>query len=81
MTKETFGGVAYRLLPDGGFVVGDIETRLTAYAYPTSTHATEAKRHPKRVALRMQAQAHASAHCKFRGSDEWHMRNWAKLEG
>ncbi len=77
----TIHNIAYRLLPDGGFVVGDIETGATAYAYATSPNADEAKRHPERVALRMRASAIATLNYKFRGSDEWHMRNWAKLEG
>lgn len=45
--------IAYRLLPDGGFVCGDTQTGLTSYAYQTSTHAERARRHPKLVAREM----------------------------
>jgi hypothetical protein len=37
----------------GGFTVGDTETRVTAYAYPTSPHATNAKKHATQVAAEM----------------------------
>jgi hypothetical protein len=47
--------IVHKLLPDGGFVCGDTETRITSYAYPTSTHATSAKRNPTKVAAEMMA--------------------------
>jgi hypothetical protein len=36
--------IVYRHSPDGAFVAGDSDTGFTAYAYPTSTHAQQAKR-------------------------------------
>lgn len=38
---------------NGGFVCGDRKSGLTAYAYPTSTHARQAKRKPLDVAIVM----------------------------
>ena len=37
--------IVHKLDCHGGFTVGDTETRKTAYAYPTSTHARRARRH------------------------------------
>lgn len=36
----------YRLDDDGAFVCGDSDSRITAYAYPTSKHARVAGRGP-----------------------------------
>lgn len=47
----------YHLDSDGGFTCGDTDTEHTAYAYPTSTHATAAKRNPAKVARQMLRQA------------------------
>lgn len=38
---------------DGGFVVGDTTTNITVYAYPSSEHATKAKKNPAKVAAEM----------------------------
>lgn len=40
--------IKYRMLPDGGFVVGDTETGNASYAYPTSISAEGAKNAPIR---------------------------------
>lgn len=37
----------------GGFVVGDTTSGLTAYAFPSSSHANLAKRDPDKVARQM----------------------------
>lgn len=43
----------YSLANDGSFTTGDSETGLTCYAFPTSSHATKAKRMPLAVAGEM----------------------------
>lgn len=43
----------WKLLPDGGFVAGDTQSRLTSYAYPTSVSAIAAKRDPNKIAHEM----------------------------
>ena len=43
--------------PAGGFTCGDTDTEHTAYAYPSSVHATAAKRNPAKVAAEMLRQA------------------------
>ena len=45
--------IVYRMFEDGGFVAGDTATERTSYAYPTSTHAIDAKRNPAKVAAEM----------------------------
>lgn len=37
----------------GGFLVADFGSGITAYAYPGSIHATDAKTNPARVAAEM----------------------------
>ena len=49
MTSTT-GTILYELDEQGGFTVFDERTGLSSYAYPTSVHATAAKRHPASVA-------------------------------
>jgi hypothetical protein len=72
--------IVYNLLPDGGFVCGDTETRRTSYAYPSSPHADAAKRKPAKVALEMMARENA---CTFAASPlcaSYNVRNWNELE-
>ena len=38
--------IIYKIEADGGFVCGDTNTGLTAYAYPTSPHASNAAKSP-----------------------------------
>lgn len=40
----------------GAFVVGDTESRVTSYAYPSSVHATAAARKPEVIAQTMISQ-------------------------
>ncbi len=47
--------ILYKFDQNGGFVVGDTETGLTSYAYPTSAAANRAKRDGGRVATSMMA--------------------------
>lgn len=67
-----------KLLPDGGFVCGDDVSGKTSYAYPTSTHATLAKRVPFRVADAMLANEtrYGMAH-----EADYDARNWQLLGG
>lgn len=79
--------IFHRVDDEGGFVCGDPESRVTAYAYPTSEHARQAAR----------GMAHASKVAKVMLTHEtyWRQsgvtrptaeevsaqddRNWAKL--
>jgi hypothetical protein len=45
--------IIYTFDDDGAFIAGDTATGRTCYAYPTSTHATKAKKIPQRVAREM----------------------------
>jgi hypothetical protein len=45
--------ILYYLRPDGAFIVGDTKRHVTAYAYPNSPHAVEARTRPAIVAERM----------------------------
>jgi len=45
--------ILYRTGSDGSFMAACMCCRTTAYAYPTSTHANQAKRHPDRTARTM----------------------------
>lgn len=45
--------IYHALDSNGGFVCGDSVTGITSYAYPTSEHATKAKKKPGQVALEM----------------------------
>lgn len=72
--------IVHKLLPDGGFVCGDTETRRTSYAYPTSTHAIMAKRRPNRAAWAMLREANDfPAPVGIQAT--YDARQWAKLEG
>lgn len=45
--------IVWKLKADGAFVAADTATGFTAYAYPTSASATQAKRAPYKVAVDM----------------------------
>ena len=70
--------IVFKLEADGGFVAGDEKTGMTAYAYPTSPHATEAKRAPAKVAAEM---LHAEwAHMRdYPSVQDYDKRNWGRL--
>jgi len=68
--------ISYRLLPDGGFVAGDLATRRTSYAYPSSSFATLARTMPHRIAVDMLASAN-----RWTGDTaDYDARNWALLD-
>lgn len=60
---------------DGGFIAGDTDTGLTCYAYPSSTHATQAKRASAKVAAKMMKNERSTVHDR----SEYDGRHWAKL--
>lgn len=72
--------IIHRMDKQGGFIVGDTATRATCYAYPTSTHATNARKFPEKVAHEMISQEN-----KFRTDVpgftgvENDTRNWSRL--
>ena len=68
--------IEYLLDAQGGFTCGDTETGLTSYAYPTSTHATLARRVPERIAAEMVKAAKRFAHLSRADYDT---RNWQKI--
>ena len=45
--------IVFKHTPDGAFVAGDTERRITTYAYPTSTYALAAESEPDSVAAEM----------------------------
>jgi hypothetical protein len=47
--------IVFKMLPDGGFLAGDTETRRTTHADPKSLFSTKAQRAPARVAADLMA--------------------------
>ena len=74
--------IVYNLLPDGGFVCGDTQTRATSYAYPTSDHAVAARKNPAKVAIDMVKQANEwlAGHDVCSLTANYNLRNWTELE-
>ena len=73
--------LVFKLLPDGGFVAGDTESRLTSYAYPTSTHANAAKRKPEATAREMVKNESRALHSfGVPRVVEYDAHNWQRLE-
>jgi hypothetical protein len=72
--------IQYKLLTDGGFVVGDTETGITAYAYPSSEHATKARKNPSGIASEMIKRENEIAFCHMSNIGLDHdARNWGLL--
>ena len=65
----------FKMLDDGGFVAGDADSRMTAYAYPTSPHAIVAKRYPKLVAEEM-LESERVCFRKVPAVKEYDAKNW-----
>lgn len=78
--SNSFGDVAYRRLPDGAFVAGDRRTGITSYAYPTSEHATRARREPLSVAVEMLSGEMPSVRV-LPTVKQYDGNNWEKLGG
>ncbi len=70
--------IVYKIMEDGGFVCGDTDSTLTSYAYPTSTHATRAKKNAAHVA---QVMLDRELKCLRvdAGVRAYDARNWEKL--
>jgi len=69
--------MAWRLTDDGAFVCGDRTTGTTAYAYPTSEHASNAKRHARATAAKMLAGENARAgRSNIKDIHCWDLRHW-----
>lgn len=71
--------IVFKMLDDGAFVAGDTETQRTSYAYPTSPHATEAKRKPIDVAHEMMKNENCSTRDRSAPIFLYDQRNWARL--
>ena len=67
--------IIFKMEANGGFVCGDTETGLTAYAYPTSQNASDAKHNAANVATRMLSTR------KLGDTDhsDYDKRNWGRL--
>lgn len=65
--------IRYLHQPDGGFLAGDTSTGIAAYAYPTSTHGSMARRDPGRAARAMVA-------CSCKGTDWAFIRRPEQVE-
>lgn len=73
--------ILYKVCEDGAFVAGDTESGLTSYAYPTSTHADDARRNARKPAYlerlardMLKDQRHAA------GRAEYDARNIERLD-
>ncbi len=72
----------YKLDAHGGFTVGDTDTGATSYAYPTSPHATLARRLPDRVAADMAkaANVYDLTYCMTKyNAAHYHRTHWLRL--
>ena len=73
--------VVYKLLKDGAFVAGDTETRNTAYSYPGSANADEAKHASSRLVIAQKMMRFEnSLKAKSMHKAEHDTKNWALLE-
>lgn len=70
----------WKLLEDGGFVVGDAGSQLTGYAYPTSHYALLAKKYPDAIAEQMLIDERVSDR-KNPNVRAYDRRNWMLIEG
>ena len=72
--------IRFKLETNGAFIAGDTETGRTAYAYPSSTYAMQAKRHPKTVAAEMMADENSTG--RWRDAfDDYDLRHWTRING
>lgn len=70
--------IVYKILPDGGFVAGYTESKVTSYAYPSSAHASKARKAPAKVADQMIRFEIPWAHESELGK-EYDRKNWEIL--
>ena len=72
--------IVYTFDKDGGFAVGDTETRITVYAYPTSNHAEDAKCHAEAVAnIMIEEETRCGSGYGKEYQMEYDARNWERL--
>jgi hypothetical protein len=72
--------IIFKLLSDGAFVAGDTESGMTTYAYPTSTNAEAAKKHPERQSIYAQSMIDSQRRNNGIGAD-YDDANWQRLGG
>ena len=73
--------ILYKICEDGAFVAGDTESGLTSYAYPTSTHADDARRNARKpVCLERLARDMLKAERHAAGRAEYDARNTERLD-
>jgi hypothetical protein len=70
--------IKFALLKGGGFVAGDTDTGLTAYAYPKSDYATEAKKYPQAIARKMLSGERRFARPPWLDVKDYDKRNWER---
>lgn len=70
----------YKLLENGAFVAGDIDTGLTSYAYPSSIYAKGARNNPAAIAEIMMIAEIPSLHASSYVA-EYDASNWELLGG
>ncbi len=71
--------IVFKMLEDGGFVAGDRGSGLTAYAYPSSSHANVAQRYPKLVAEEM-IENEKPHYRQLDSVKEYDRKNWLILD-
>jgi hypothetical protein len=72
--------ILFKLDGQGGFTCGDNETGKTAYAYPTSPYAENAKRDPMSVAQSLLNDESWRKPCGPKWVREYDTNNWLKLK-
>ena len=70
--------IRYHIGQDGSFTAGDVDSGVTAYAYPSSEHAAEAKRNPLEVAEEM-IQGEMSWSRMSHLAAAYDRRNWERM--
>jgi len=68
--------IVYTFDKDGAFIAGNTFNELTCYAYASSTHATQAKRNPGKVAAEMMRNERPTP---LHDRSEYDARNWKKI--
>ena len=71
--------IEYKLDEDGGFTCGNTETGLTSYAFPTSVHATAARKNPAYVARAMLRGEELTLSATKATRADFDERQWKKL--
>ena len=77
---ESEMAIVFKLDAQGGFTCGDTETKLTAYAYPTSQWADRSRKHPEPVAVEMLSDEAWRKPADNMWRRDYDKRNWQRLE-